>query len=106
MKIIKLLCVFLMAALCLSTGAATKKTSKKKNKKNAAPVEVVDTICVDSFSYVFGKANSNGLKKFLAQQMGIDTTYIADFLILNAPMDNVKTIESDLQYKILTYGLC
>ncbi len=80
MKSIKFLCFLLVAGICLSAAAAPKKTSKKKKKKNAQPVEVVDTICVDSFSYIFGKANTNGLKMYLSQRMGIDTTYIADFL--------------------------
>ena len=90
-----------MAALCLSAGAATKKTSKKKNKKNTEPVEVVDTICVDSFSYVFGKANSNGLKRFLAQQMGIDTLYIADFL---NGFDSATLTEADKREKARIAG--
>ena len=63
---------------CISLGAgAAKKNGKKKSKE---PVEVVDTLCIDTFSYHFGRANSNGLKNFLAQRMGVDTTYIADFL--------------------------
>ena len=72
---------FILFALCasLSLGAsAAKKTAKKKKSKE--PVEVVDTVCVDTFSYYFGRANSNGLKMYLAQRMGIDTTYVADFL--------------------------
>ena len=71
---------FILFALCasLSLGmSAAKKTSKKKAK---APVEVVDTVSVDTFSYYFGRANSNGLKGYLAQRMGIDTAYVADFL--------------------------
>ena len=72
---------FILFALCasLSLGAsAAKKTAKKKKGKE--PIEVVDTVCVDTFSYYFGRANSNGLKMYLAQRMGIDTTYVADFL--------------------------
>ena len=72
---------FILFSLCasLSLGAsAAKKTAKKKKGKE--PVEVVDTVCVDTFSYYFGRANSNGLKMYLAQRMGIDTTYVADFL--------------------------
>ena len=64
---------------CISLGAsAAKKTGKKKKSKE--PVEVVDTVCIDTFSYHFGRANSNGLKGYLAQRMGIDTTFVADFL--------------------------
>ena len=49
---------------CISLGAsAAKKTGKKKNAKE--PVEVVDTVSVDTFSYYFGRANSNGLKMYL-----------------------------------------
>jgi len=72
---------YLLFALCvcISLGAgAAKKTGKKKKSKE--PVEVVDTVSIDTFSYHFGRANSNGLKNYLAQRMGIDTTYIADFL--------------------------
>ena len=73
---------YILFALCavLSLGvSAAKKTSKKK-KKSKQPVEVVDTVSIDTFSYHFGRANSNGLKMYLAQRMGIDTTYIADFM--------------------------
>lgn len=69
----------LCACITLGAGAANKKTSKKKGKKEQ-PVEVVDTVSVDTFSYHYGRASSNGLKGFLAQRMGVDTTYIADFL--------------------------
>ena len=68
----------LCACITLGAGAANKKTSKKKKAKE--PVEVVDTVSIDTFSYHFGRANSNGLKNYLAQRMGVDTTYIADFL--------------------------
>lgn len=73
---------YILFALCavLSLGvSAAKKTSKKK-KKSKQPVEVVDTVSIDTFSYHFGRANSNGLKMYLAQRMGIDTTYVADFM--------------------------
>lgn len=73
----KLILFALCASISLGMSAATKTGKKKKSK---APVEVVDTVCVDTFSYYFGRANSNGLKGYLAQRMGVDTTYIADFL--------------------------
>ena len=64
---------------CISLGMSAAKKNTKKNKSKQ-PVEVVDTVSVDTFSYFFGRANSNGLKGYLAQRMGIDTTYVADFL--------------------------
>ena len=74
----KKLILFALCA-CISFGAsAAKKTGKKSKTKE--PVEVVDTVSVDTFSYFFGRANSNGLKNYLAQRMGIDTTYVAEFL--------------------------
>ena len=73
----KLILFALCACISLGAGAAKKNTGKKKKGKE--PVEVVDTLCVDTFSYFFGRANSNGLKGYLAQRMGIDTTYMADY---------------------------
>ena len=35
---------------------------------------------MESFSYVYGMANTNGLKNFLSQKMGVDTLMMADFL--------------------------
>lgn len=69
--------IAIAAGMCLSISAAGKKKSRKKDK---APVEVVDTVSVDTFSYLFGRANSNGLMGYLAGRMGVDTTYVADFL--------------------------
>ena len=66
-----------MAALACSPAIAKEKKKAKKDKK--APVEVVDTVSIDVFSKHIGRANSNGLKDYLVQRMGIDTTYLADF---------------------------
>ena len=71
MKSQKTLLFVLLAGLCLFAQAGSKKTSKKKG----AAIEVTDT-----FSYAYGKANTQGLKQYLAQRMGVDTTYIEDFL--------------------------
>jgi FKBP-type peptidyl-prolyl cis-trans isomerase FklB len=72
--------ILLALCACISLGASAAKKTGKKKKKDQAPVEVVDTVCIDTFSYHFGRANSNGLKNYLAQRMGIDTTYTAEFL--------------------------
>ena len=37
-------------------------------------------MCIDTFSYLYGMANSNGLMGYLAQRMGVDTAYVTDFL--------------------------
>ena len=68
----KLILFALCACITLGAGAAKKNTGKKKKGKE--PVEVVDTLCVDTFSYFFGRANSNGLKGYLAQRMGVSRT--------------------------------
>ena len=73
----KLILFALCACISLGAGAAKKNGKKKKSKE---PVEVVDTVSIDTFSYHFGRANSNGLKMYLAQRMGVDTTYVVDFL--------------------------
>lgn len=86
---------------CLSLGAsAAKKTAKKKKSK--APVEVVDTVSIDTFSYHFGRANSNGLKMYLAQRMGIDTTYVADFL---KGFEQMTLTEADKKEKARLAGI-
>ena len=35
---------------------------------------------VDSLSYMMGVSNTNGLKQYASMQMGVDTTYWADFI--------------------------
>ena len=75
----------LILLLAAGTVSAQKKAKKAKAGKKAA-VEVVttptpDTVSVDCFSYALGYANSNGLTRYLAQRMEIDTTkYMQDFL--------------------------
>ncbi len=58
----------------------TSKKSGKKSKKDSAPVEVVDTVGIDEFSFHFGRANTSGLKNYLVQRMGIDVKYLDDFM--------------------------
>ena len=79
MKKTKIILMALVALLCMGATAATKK--QRKGKKAAKEVaERVDTVSVDTFSYLLGLANSNGLKAYLSQRMGIDTAYVEDFL--------------------------
>ena len=79
MKKTKIILMALVALLCVGATAATKK--QRKGKKAAKEVaERVDTVSVDTFSYLLGMANSNGLKAYLSQRMGIDTAYVDDFL--------------------------
>ena len=93
--------ILLALCACISFGAsAAKKTGKKKKSKE--PVEVVDTVCIDTFSYHFGRANSNGLKNFLAQRMGIDTTYVADFL---KGFEQMALTEADKREKARLAGI-
>lgn len=73
----KIVLFSLCVLLALGTSAASKKKTSKKAK---APVEVVDTVSIDTFSYLLGKVNTNGLTSYLSQRMGVDMTYIEDFV--------------------------
>lgn len=70
---------FLILSLALLTffGGQMDARKTRKDKKNA---EKVDTCSVDTFSYAIGLANSDGLKNYLANRMGVDMGYMADFL--------------------------
>ena len=85
---------------CITLGAGAAKKTKKK--KAAVPVEVVDTVCIDTFSYHFGRANSNGLKNYLAQRMGVDTTYVIDFL---KGFEQLELTEADKREKARLAGI-
>lgn len=100
MRYSKIFCFALLAALCMSTMAAGKKKSKKKDKK--AAVEVVDTVSVDTFSYACGKANTQGLKAYLAQRLGVDTTYMEDFM---KGFDQAVLTEADKKAKARMAGI-
>ncbi len=66
-----------LALCCLALCAADK---KGKGKKASTAVALTMETEVDTFSYAAGKANTMGLKGYLVQRMGVDTTYMADFL--------------------------
>lgn len=101
MRGLKVIIFTLLAGICLSANAAGKKISKKKAKKEA-PVEVVDTVCIDTFSYAFGKANTQGLKQYLVQRMGIDTTYMDDFI---KGFQQMELTEADKREKARLSGI-
>lgn len=76
MKKVFSIAIILLAACALSATAAKKKSKKKAE----APVEKVDTVSMDLFSYAFGKANTQGLLPYLEQREGVDMNYIDAFL--------------------------
>ncbi len=80
MKKTKIILMAMVALLCVGATAANKKSQRKGKKAQKEQVEKVDTVCVDTFSYLLGMANSNGLMNYLVQRMGVDTTYVVDFL--------------------------
>ena len=71
--------VLVISALALSICLGVPAKGKKKVTKKKAVVEKVDTVCVDTFSYAMGLAQTNGLKGYIAQRMGVDTAYMDDF---------------------------
>ncbi len=90
--------IILAALCCLSVSAASKKKAKK-----AEPVVVkVDTIPARDFSFLFGRANTNGLKNYLVQRMGIDTTFMADFV---QGFDAKEMTEADRRLKARLAGM-
>ncbi len=90
--------IALMALLAI--GASAKKT--KVAKASAPSVTEIPATAVDTFSYLSGKANTNGLLPYLAQRMGVDTTYIAYFI---AGFDQGELTEADKQEKARLAGV-
>ena len=61
---------FLVAAIAaLSFASCTAQAPKAKFNNE-----------IDSLSYMFGVANTQGLDYYIAGQLGVDTTYMADFI--------------------------
>lgn len=71
---------YLFLLMVVLTVSATAATPKKKASKKKAKVAKVDTIDVKRFSYLMGRINTEGLKPYLVQQKGVDTTYMAQFI--------------------------
>lgn len=99
MKHVRIFCFSLLALCSIGTMAAGKKKTKKDKK---APVEVVDTVSVDTFSYACGKANTQGLKNYLVQRLGMDTTYMDDFM---KGFDQILLTEADKKAKARLAGI-
>lgn len=73
--------LLLSLSLILCSGINAQGKGKKKNsKKVSTPVEKVDTVDIETFSYLLGRLNTQGLTEYLVQQKGIDTTYMAQFV--------------------------
>lgn len=66
-----------MAAMCMGTQAMPRKKDKKARKEETARVDTVD---VNTFSYLIGNLNTRGLMEFLSRQKGVDTRYVQDFI--------------------------
>jgi FKBP-type peptidyl-prolyl cis-trans isomerase FklB len=91
MKKVIILALALVASASLYTADAA---SKKKTKKQEAPVVVPVQLnnSNDTLSYVAGMSVTNGLIPYLVQQQGVDTAYMAEFIkgfkeVVNAGTD-------------------
>ena len=98
MKALKYIAIALGLLVCVSTNAS--KRVKKSKKKAVA--EKVDTIPMADFSYAYGIAQTNGLKNYLAQRMGVEEAYMADFL---AGFDKATLDEADKREKARLAGI-
>ena len=99
-KIIKLTTLVLCILVCVSASAA--KTNKAKKGKKAEVAEKVDTVSMADFSYAFGIAQTNGLKNFLKQRMGVEEAYMQDFL---QGFDQKDLTDADKRMKARLAGL-
>ena len=92
---------FLILSLALLTffGGQMDARKTRKDKKNA---EKVDTCSVDTFSYAIGLANSDGLKNYLANRMGVDMGYMGkQGIAVNAAAQRRVHLEAPVLLQIL-----
>lgn len=94
--------IIFMLALALVATSAMAKAKKTTKKAKAVEVEVVDTININDFSFHMGRANTQGLKQYLVQRMGIDTTYMTDFL---EGFEAARMTETDKRMKARLAGM-
>lgn len=80
MKYLKYISLALALLLCVNVNAQKRKIKKAEQASVQKVEEKVDTVPMSEFSYAFGIAQTNGLLNYLVQRMGVDTTYMADFL--------------------------
>ena len=100
---------FIIALALLVAGAsfANAETARKKKKKEQPKpatevlAPVVLTTGSDSLSYAAGMMMTNGLFDFLEKQLGVDTTYMADFV---RGFNEVVGSEATPQQKALRAG--
>lgn len=107
----------LLAAIGLFLGSALtpasaftddkpKKEKKKKSKKNKEPEFVIEKAELkdggDSLAYIFGVWQTNGLKDYMAGQLGVDTAYIQDFS--RGIIDRVSIDPADQKMKAYLAG--
>jgi FKBP-type peptidyl-prolyl cis-trans isomerase FklB len=73
----------LMALLIIASATVTTATAGKKDKKKKGTTTAIQPVQlnsgIDSLSYALGMSQSQGLKKYLANQLKVDTTYIDAF---------------------------
>ena len=107
----------LLAAIGLFLGSALtpanafaddkpKKEKKRKSKKNKEPEFVIEKAELkdggDSLAYIFGVWQTNGLKDYMAGQLGVDTAYIQDFS--RGIIDRVSIDPADQKMKAYLAG--
>ena len=64
----------------VAKAAKAKKGKAAKGTKAQAAAAVIDTVTVPVFSYDMGLVQTEGLKPYLAQRLGVDTTKMDDFM--------------------------
>lgn len=96
--------LFILVAAMVCVGAVAKGKTKKagKTKTQKTPVEVVDTVSADVFSFHIGRANTNGLQQYLVQRMGVDEAYMDAFL---EGFDAGSLTEADKRMKARLAGM-
>lgn len=78
---------FFVAIAAAASLASCTAQAPKANMKND----------VDSLSYMMGITNTQGLDMYMSQQLGVDTTYMADF-IRGVKEGSSKTSPKDVAY--------